>query len=194
MVYIDNDTIKAPLGVIQGYYTQEQLHILQSLEPQTLLWWALALTLGAYFLRIYLQPRKNDGVVASYVGFNSPYEPSFVARLRFLTDARRRIFDGYARVCDFSFSQTSRRLRTILTTPKFGDSRFKVPRSDADVLVISNKYLDEVRSLPDTTANPIQAHIDVRLLACSQSSSHRSLLIRRGIRTSEANTRLLVFS
>ena len=71
---------------------------------------------------------------------------------------------------------------------------FKVPRSDADVLVISNKYLDEIRSLPETTANPFQAHIDIRLPACSQFSSHRSLLIRRGIRTSEANTRLLTFS
>ena len=95
-MYIDSDTIDA-LGLIQGYNAQEQLHIIQ-----TLLWWALALALGVHSLRIYLQPRKNDGVVASYVGFSSPFEPSFVARLRFLTDASRRIFEGYARVCDFS--------------------------------------------------------------------------------------------
>ena len=101
----DNDSGKASLGLIQDYCVYEEPHVLQSLRRETVLWWALALTVGLYLLRIYLQPRKNDGVVATLVGYSSPYEPSFIARLRFLTDARRRIFEGYARVSNISSSK-----------------------------------------------------------------------------------------
>jgi len=35
-------------------------------------------------------------------------------------------------------------------------------RNDTDVLVLSNKYIDELRSLPESTLSPLQAHVDVR--------------------------------
>lgn len=38
---------------------------------------------------------------------------------------------------------------------------FKVARNDADILVISNKYVDELRSLPDEKLSAIRAHIKV---------------------------------
>ena len=44
---------------------------------------------------------------------------------------------------------------------------FKVLRNDADILIISNKYVDELRALPDEKASAIGAHIKVSRLDCS---------------------------
>lgn len=38
---------------------------------------------------------------------------------------------------------------------------FKIARNDADILVMSNKYVDELRSLPDEKLSAIHAHIKV---------------------------------
>ncbi|KAL9597715.1 MAG: hypothetical protein Q9219_004972 [cf. Caloplaca sp. 3 TL-2023] len=42
----------------------------------------------------------------------------------------------------------------------FNDARFRFLRNDADIIVISNKYIDEIRSLPTHVISPIQAHVD----------------------------------
>lgn len=47
---------------------------------------------------------------------------------------------------------------------------FKVLRNDADILVISNKYVDELRALPDEKASAIGAHIKVSQLEFSASA------------------------
>ena len=38
---------------------------------------------------------------------------------------------------------------------------FKLRRMDSDVLIISNKYVDELRQLPESVISPIYAHIKV---------------------------------
>jgi hypothetical protein len=45
--------------------------------------------------------------------------------------------------------------------PKFKNSMFKLRRMDSDVLIISNKYIDELRQLPESVISPIEAHIKV---------------------------------
>lgn len=47
------------------------------------------------------------------------------------------------------------------STNQFSGSRFRFLRNDADIIVISNKYIDEIRSLPTHVISPIQAHVDV---------------------------------
>ncbi len=43
---------------------------------------------------------------------------------------------------------------------------FKISRNDSDILVISNNYIDELRSLPDEELSAIRAHTKV---SCSQA-------------------------
>ena len=38
---------------------------------------------------------------------------------------------------------------------------FKISRNDADILVMPNKYVDELRSFPDEKLSAIRAHIKV---------------------------------
>ena len=73
----------------------------------------------------------------------------------------------------------------VLTVTKFHDSMFKVRRSDKDVLVISNKYVDELRNLPQEKLSLTEALYEV----CSANNpytyletNHRLMLIR-SIRT-----------
>lgn len=49
----------------------------------------------------------------------------------------------------------------MLTVTKFHDSMFKVRRSDKDVLVISNKYVDELRNLPQEKLSLTEALYEV---------------------------------
>jgi hypothetical protein len=46
-----------------------------------------------------------------------------------------------------------------------------VQRNDADIMVMSNKYLDEVRLLPNTILSSVQAQVKV----WPSASSHRQL-------------------
>lgn len=38
---------------------------------------------------------------------------------------------------------------------------FKIRRNDSDILIISNKYVDDLRALPDTTLSAMAAHVKV---------------------------------
>ena len=58
----------------------------------------------------------------------------------------------------------------LLMTEQFSKSRFRFVRNDADIIVISNKYIDEIRSLPESVISPIQAHVDVRLISATHES------------------------
>ncbi|PLB40143.1 cytochrome P450 [Aspergillus candidus] len=77
-------------------------------------------------------------VKAPYAGYRSAWEPTLLLRMRFITGARPIIIDGYN---------------------KFKRSMFKLRRMDSDVLIISNKYVDELRQLPESIISPIHAHI-----------------------------------
>ena len=44
---------------------------------------------------------------------------------------------------------------------QFKDGMFWIRRNDTDLLVISNKYVDELRTLPESKSSPIQGHIRV---------------------------------
>ena len=52
-------------------------------------------------------------------------------------------------------------MNSIAKASKFKDGMFWIRRNDTDLLVISTKYVDELRGLPESKASPIQAHIRV---------------------------------
>ena len=84
--------------------------------------------------------RNDVKVKAPFVGYRSFWEPTFILRFRFCQGAWPIVMEGYN---------------------KFKNNMFKVRRNDADILVISNKYVDELRALPDAKASAIHAHIKV---------------------------------
>lgn len=49
-----------------------------------------------------------------------------------------------------------------LTAQKFKNSWFQLARNDRNILTISNDYVEELRGLPNTKLNAIQALISVR--------------------------------
>ncbi|KAI9880172.1 MAG: hypothetical protein M1830_004991 [Pleopsidium flavum] len=103
---------------------------------------AFAVIASVFYLRSILRAKFGGQVKAPVVGSRSPWEPYLLTRLRFTKNALHAINEGYT---------------------KFKDSRFKMLRNDTDVLVLSNKYIDELRSLPESTLSPLQAHVDALL-------------------------------
>ncbi|KAF3480659.1 P450 monooxygenase No.2 [Arthroderma uncinatum] len=75
---------------------------------------------------------------APFVGFRSAWEPRWMVGLRFSTGALSQVNEGYE---------------------KFKHGMFKIARNDADILVIPNKYVEELRALPDAKISAIRAHI-----------------------------------
>ncbi|KAF4628186.1 hypothetical protein G7Y89_g9967 [Cudoniella acicularis] len=71
-------------------------------------------------------------------GFRSTLEPDFLVRLRFSWGALPMIHDGYS---------------------KFRNKFYRLARNDRNVVVIPNKYVDELRNLPDEQLSSIQALI-----------------------------------
>ena len=93
---------------------------------------------GLFMLRSLF--RNDVKVKAPFVGYRSIWEPTIVLRFRFCQGAWPIVMEGYN---------------------KFKNNMFKIRRNDADILVISNKYVDELRALPDTKASAIHAHVKV---------------------------------
>ncbi|OCL14250.1 putative cytochrome P450 [Glonium stellatum] len=75
-------------------------------------------------------------IKAPYIGYRSFLEPTFWLRLRFMFEARVMVEDGYR---------------------KFRDSMFVVRRMDTDMLIISNKYIEELRTIPHSKLGAIDA-------------------------------------
>jgi hypothetical protein len=51
----------------------------------------------------------------------------------------------------------------VLTMAKFKDSAFTVLRPDSTLTVLPNRYVDELRNVPDTKLDGIAAIVEVRL-------------------------------
>ncbi|KAI0008536.1 cytochrome P450 monooxygenase [Xylariaceae sp. FL0662B] len=80
----------------------------------------------------------DSGISAPVVGKMSPYEPGWLVGLRYVRSSASMIEDGYQR---------------------FKASMFKVRRNDGSILVISHKYLDQLRSLPGEQLSSMDAQI-----------------------------------
>lgn len=111
---------------------------LQHLRPGIRVTAALTAVTALLYLASLL---RHDGRVhAPVVGYRSFWEPTLILRLRFFTGAWPIIMDGYS---------------------KFKDGMFQIRRNDTDILVISKKYVDELRALPDERLSAVEAHMKV---------------------------------
>ena len=87
-------------------------------------------------LLISLIINNVNKVKAPYVGYRGLWEPTFWLRIRFMFEARTMVQEGYR---------------------KFRDNMFVVRRMDTDMLIISNKYVEELRSIPHSKLGAIEA-------------------------------------
>ncbi|EYE91684.1 cytochrome P450 [Aspergillus ruber CBS 135680] len=87
-----------------------------------------------FVFRVYMP--SWDGVTAPLVGYGSWAEPALSVRMRFAKGALQMINNGYE---------------------KYKNSMYKVLRNDRDILVLSNKYAEELRNLPSERLNSIKA-------------------------------------
>ncbi|KAF2735353.1 cytochrome P450 [Polyplosphaeria fusca] len=72
------------------------------------------------------------------VGYRSLWEPTLLLRFRFITSSSNIIQDGYNRL---------------------KNSSFIIKRLDSDLLVLSNKYLEELRLLPNSKLSNVHAQV-----------------------------------
>ncbi|KAL8665789.1 MAG: hypothetical protein Q9202_001911 [Teloschistes flavicans] len=77
------------------------------------------------------------GYKAPLVGLKSVLEPRIIGNFRFFQNAAVVINEGY---------------------DKFKTTAFKLVRNDADIVVLPAKYVEELRTIPNSIANPTMAH------------------------------------
>ncbi|QUC21856.1 uncharacterized protein UV8b_06097 [Ustilaginoidea virens] len=87
---------------------------------------AVALVAAVCLLRHIGALRSKPSVEAPYAGYRTFWEPTWLVRLRFVWAAPTIIHQGYS---------------------QFKDSLFQIRRIGADILVLSPKHVEEVRSL-----------------------------------------------
>lgn len=120
---------------------------------------AISLAFLAIFSIYSLKIVKNSlfSVKAPYVGHRSFFEPAWLIGLRFVRGSEPMINEGYQKAASSTcyIAETSR----ILTVLQYKDGMFKVRRNDADILVVSNKYVDELRNMPDRQISATKAHV-----------------------------------
>ncbi|KAF2129173.1 Ent-kaurene oxidase [Dothidotthia symphoricarpi CBS 119687] len=96
------------------------------------------------------------GVRAPIVGHRSIFEPAWLVRLRFIRGSRSILQDGYN---------------------QFKDSMFKIRRIGTDVLILSNKNIDELRASSRDVESSVEPFIDdfVGNLTCGLVFLHSDL-------------------
>ncbi|KAI5814895.1 putative cytochrome P450 [Pyronema omphalodes] len=109
--------------------------------------------------------RDTFGSRAPYVGPSVQWLPGFVKRLLFHTNANAIINTGYV---------------------QFKNSIFRIMRNDYDLVVLSTKYVEELRVLPDTKLSSIRAHI----MNLAGKYSTTDILIESPLHTQTLQTRL----
>lgn len=76
---------------------------------------------------------------APYVGYHTSWELTFLVRLRFIKGAWPIIMDGYS---------------------KYKDSMFWIRRNNRDILILSNKFVDELRTIPEEKISGTEAELE----------------------------------
>ncbi|KAG8631970.1 hypothetical protein KVT40_001110 [Elsinoe batatas] len=98
--------------------------------------WALATIAVVVCYVIARHNRKS--VPAASAGSHSIFEPTWLDRLRFIRDSRTVIERGYS---------------------KFKDTIFKVHKVGADIIIVTPKYVEEIRRLSRDTGRSIEPFI-----------------------------------
>ena len=116
------------------------------------------ITALAMILYSFSAPTKRSAE-APFVGYRSSWEPTLLLRLRFCIGALPILREGYKNVRAFSAHSPISSRTPLINIYQFKDSMFMIRRVDTDILIISNKYVEELRALPKL--NAIEAHVKV---------------------------------
>ncbi|KAK2606336.1 hypothetical protein QQS21_003267 [Conoideocrella luteorostrata] len=101
-------------------------------------WWpVLACSVLALISLQMLTQKHAIKLNVPTAGYSSIFEPNWLLRMRFLKQSPTIIEEGYQ---------------------KFKDSIFRVCRNDGDRFIVPNKFVDELRYLPEETLSATMAH------------------------------------
>lgn len=90
---------------------------------------------------------------ASTVGRQSVFEARMISNFRFYKNAEAILVEGYTKVCGRRAA-----VKLALKYAQFKDQIFQFKRVDCDMLVLSPKYVNDMRMLPPSIASPPVAH------------------------------------
>ena len=138
---------------------------LDEAAPQTTLFAYTFLTVSfIIFARGWFFAKGNKLVHAPIVGAKL----SIIARYYFFKHASDYVQGGYDKV-----DEPGNPFEELRSPSKFKNTLFKL--SGHDILVIPNKYVNELRNLPDHRLSSIQANIDVRLIPDRDVTAYANL-------------------
>ncbi|BAE65194.1 unnamed protein product [Aspergillus oryzae RIB40] len=123
----------------------------------------LVVTLVILFLWFIIpSPVKRSNVSVPTVTLFNPYLPEFLSRVWFNSTAATVIYKGYR---------------------QHKDRAFRLLKPDGDIIVLSNKYVEELRQLPLTTLNALEAvfedHVGKYTTILNDSHLHTEVIQKR---------------
>ncbi|PSN64497.1 putative cytochrome P450 [Corynespora cassiicola Philippines] len=110
----------------------DAFYTVDAIDARRLLYLLLAFVVISSFTR-----SRRYGKIPT-AGRRSIFEPTWLLKFRFIVNSRSIIQDGYQ---------------------KFKDSSFVVKRLDSDLIVLSNKYLDELRLIPNNKLSNVHSQV-----------------------------------
>ncbi|PIG80539.1 cytochrome P450 [Aspergillus arachidicola] len=123
----------------------------------------LVVTLVILFIWFIIpNPVKRSNVSVPTVTLFNPYLPEFLSRVWFNSTAPTVIYKGYR---------------------QYKDRAFRLLKPDGDIIVLSNKYVEELRQLPLTTLNALEAvfedHVGTYTTILNDSHLHTEVIQKR---------------
>ncbi|OGM48125.1 cytochrome P450 [Aspergillus bombycis] len=107
-------------------------------------------------------PVKRSNMSVPTVTLFNPYLPEFLSRVWFNSTAPTVIYKGYR---------------------QYKDRAFRLLKPDGDIIVLSNKYVEELRQLPLTTLNALEAvfedHVGKYTTILNDSHLHTEVIQKR---------------
>ncbi|KAI1111651.1 cytochrome P450 [Nemania sp. NC0429] len=117
----------------------DKLALLQELTASSMTTQIVLLAIGSLLLHFLFVHSRNTFPGVPVHGRRGHWEPTFLPQSRFAVQAREIISSGYE---------------------KFKDRPFVVKRNDVDIMIMPNKYLEELRLVPSAKLNATRAQAE----------------------------------
>ena len=133
---MDNHSQPEPSSGAQGLFDGRRSQIIERKKIWRFVFAAMAVLICSILHNRNVEKAKAR---APYVGYRTSWEPTFLVRLRFIKGAWPIVMDGYN---------------------KYKDSMFWIRRNDRDILILSNKFVDELRTIPEEKLSGTEAELE----------------------------------
>lgn len=114
------------------------------------------------FLIVILYVVFLTSTTPSNVAGRKRFEPIVWTRLRSFRDTKSMVDEGYKKVRIMPGRTDRTRVIKLTQSQYSSQASFQIIQSDNDLVVLSNKYINELRSLPKNICSLSQAISDVR--------------------------------